>query len=329
MIIASCGTRLSFGSCDHLGFAEIYGGVALSICINKRIYVILRQRNNLEEYRYRISYSETELCNSVEEIQLNPVREAIKMVGVQSPLEVIYFADVPAKLGLATSSAFILALLKALYTLKGDPVPPEMLAENAYTLEREIMAVQGGFQDHEIWRGGINYLIGKPHKVTRHPVVLNSKAILDLESHLLLVYTGNRKSSEDVLTEQLQLLKSGATLEQTLRIKKLIEEMYTIMCNPAFKPMDLVHPIKEQWELKKQLSSSMVTDAVTEIENIVLSICSQAGLRLVGSGGRGCMLVLSPPEYREKLIEALYNYICSPVSIDWEGCRVHDYSKTF
>jgi galactokinase/mevalonate kinase-like predicted kinase len=118
------------------------------------------------------------------------------------------------------------------------------------------------------------------------------------------------------------LLKKGSTLEQSLLIKKLVEEMYVLMKSPSFKPMELAYPMMEQWALKKQLSSMMTTEAVVDIENKVKDVCPQAGLRLIGSGGRGCMLVLAPPDYQKPIVDRLQGYVCSPFSIDWEGCKV-------
>jgi D-glycero-alpha-D-manno-heptose-7-phosphate kinase len=241
-------------------------------------------------------------------------------VGFDSPLEIIYAADVPAKLGLATSSAFVLALLKGLYYLKNTSVSPEILAEKAYTLERESMGQAGGFQDHYIGWGGINFLRGSPHRVTREAVVLSPEQVRELEDHFLLVYTGDQGSSEKILPEQLEKLAKAKTLDETVKIKSLVQEMYAAMLKPTFHPMDLAVYINEQWELKKKLSSNMTNSNIEKIEAAVRGACPQAGIRLIGSGGRGFMLVLVPREMRDKLIAALPGFQTSTFCIDQEGC---------
>ena len=322
MIVASCPTRLSLGSADHNPFAERYGGVALNFCIDKKIYVILRKRTKLERAKYRVSYSKTELCESREDIQLKPVKHALQMVGIDDPLEIIYTADVPARLGLATSSAFVLALLKALYYLKDVPISPEVLADKAYELERESLAQVGGFQDQYVGWGGINYLRGAPHRVTREAVVLTPDQVREFEDHFFLIYTGDQRDSEEILPEQLERLASGKSLDDTLQIKSIVQEMYAAMMKPNFHPMDLADYMKEQWDLKKRLSSYVTNPTIARIEKAVEGACPQAAYRLVGSGGRGFLLVLCPLEVRERLIASLHTYKTATFKIDWDGCRV-------
>jgi D-glycero-alpha-D-manno-heptose-7-phosphate kinase len=242
------------------------------------------------------------------------------MVGIDFPLEIIYSADVPARLGLATSSAFVLSLLKGLYYLKNTSISPEILAEKAYTLERETMKQVGGFQDHYICWGGINFLRGSPHRVTREAVVLDPDQIRELEDHLFLIYTGDRGDSEKILPEQLEKLAKGKTLDDTIKIKSLVDEMYAAMLKPTFHPMDLAVYMNGQWELKKRLSAGMTNPTIEKIEKAVRSACPQAGIRLVGSGGRGFMLVLVPKEMRDKLVAALPEFKTSTFCIDQDGC---------
>ena len=322
MIVASCPTRLSLGSADHNPFAERYQGVALNFCIDKKIYVILRRRTKLENAKYRISYSKTELCYDLDEIELEPVKQALLMTGVDTPLEIIYTADVPARLGLATSSAFVLALLKALYYLKDEPVSNEVLAERAYELERELLGQPGGFQDQYIGWGGVSFLRGSPHRVSREALVLQPAQVREFEDHFFLIYTGEQKSSERVLPEQLEKLAEGTTLDHTLAIKSLVQEAYAMMLKPSFHPMDLAENMNEQWRLKKQLSKTITNDAINRIEEAVLAACPHAGMRLVGSGGRGFMLVICPKEIRERLMASLPKYKTSTFKLDWDGCRV-------
>jgi D-glycero-alpha-D-manno-heptose-7-phosphate kinase len=216
-----------------------------------------------------------------------------------------------------------LALLRALYEVKGRTVPLEIIVEQAYKIERELMGQAGGFQDYYIAWGGINYLTGKPHHVHRESIVLKPEAINHLEDHLMLVYTGDKANSEHMLKDQLTKLKNGDTLEQTTKIKCLVEEMHVLMKDLDFKPMNLAYPMTEQWELKKQLSTAMVSENILQIEDTIKTTCPVAGIRLIGSGGRGFLLVLLPEELKSKTIDALYPFKCSKFRFDWDGVRVH------
>jgi D-glycero-alpha-D-manno-heptose-7-phosphate kinase len=323
MIVSSCPTRISLGSADHNPFAEKWGGCALNLCINKKIYVIIRKRNHLEEFKYRISYSKTQLCNEIDEIEHPLVREAIRFAGVTDPLEIIYTADVPAKLGLATSSAMSVALIKGLFHYRSVAVSPEILADYAYTLERDKLKEVGGFQDFYCCFGGLQYLTGSPRKVVRKALPLTPDKADALRDHMLLIYTGNQELSYKVLPEQLKKLKKGTTLEETLQIKRLVEEMQALIQMSNFEPMHLAHALKDGWELKKKLSSTMTNEQITEVENKICSVFPQAGYRLVGSGGgRGFILVLAPPEHHDNIKKVVRPLKTFDFEFDWEGAKV-------
>jgi D-glycero-alpha-D-manno-heptose-7-phosphate kinase len=324
MIISSCPLRLSLGSADHEPFSSRFTGNALNFAINKRVYIIIRPRNKLEDSKYRISYSKTELCDHVDDIKLGTVREAIKMVGVDDPLEIIYISDTPTRLGLGTSSAMAIALLKGLMFHKNWGVSNELLAEYAYKLEREILQERGGFQDqYAVCFGGINYLEGQPYKVTRKPIVLGPQQVEDFQNHMLLVYTGNKCESSVVLADQLTKLAKGVTLDETHRIKRMVKEMHAMMLGSSFVPADLSFVMKEAWELKKNLSSSMTGPCVERIEQIVNEVNPSAGLRLVGGGGdRGVVLIITAPEFKEEIKKRVLPNKSFDVTIDWEGVTV-------
>ena len=324
MIIASCPVRISFASADHEPFSSRFGGNALNFTINKRVYIFIRPRNHLEDTRYRISYAKTELCNDVNDIQLGIVREAMKMLKITDPMEIIYTSDVPSKLGLGTSSAMAAAVLKALMYFKGWGMSTEMLVDYTYKLEREILNEIGGFQDeYAVCFGGINYLEGRPYNVKRTAVALHPAEAQRLMSHMFLVYTGNNGQSSEILKDQLALLKCGETLDETLRIKKMVHEMYAILTEPQFSPTDLAYVMKEAWELKKKLSYSMAGPQVKLIEDTILDVNPKAGLRLVGGGGdRGMVLIMTDPKFKDIMKKKLAPLKTSEVEFEWEGCTV-------
>jgi D-glycero-alpha-D-manno-heptose-7-phosphate kinase len=320
MIVSSCGTRISFGSCDHQGFDKNWGGLALNACINKRVTIIIRSRNDLESCKYRVSYSQTELCDEVESIKHPLVREALKYLKISDPLEIIHISDVPAQLGLATSSAMAIALLKGLLLYKNSSISPEILFNWAYNLERNLVKQPGGYQDYACVYGGINLLSGHAQSVNRIPVVLDIDDTKKLEEHLLLIYTGNKGDSANILEKQLQLLHKGATIDQTLQIKRLVKEMHALLLQKPFDPLLLSYPLKETWELKKLLAPDMTGSQVEAIEKIVVGVSPNAGLRLIGSGGnRGMVLVLTDPESKEEIKKRVHPFLTMDVEFDFEG----------
>jgi D-glycero-alpha-D-manno-heptose-7-phosphate kinase len=281
---------------------------------------MIRQRNDLEESKYRVSYSKTELCNDVDDIGLCIVKQAIKMVGIKDPLEIIYSSDCPHKLGLGTSTAMVATLLKGLYLYKNTAISSELLFDQVYKLERELCSHAGGFQDGAVVWSGINYLEGHPYNIRRSPVVLSNESLELFKKHMLLIYTGNKGDSSKALQDQLALLKCGETLDETLRIKRLVQEMHAIMIQADFHPLMLLEPMKESWEMKKKLSPTMVNDVVGFIEKMVNDVDSKSAVRLVGGGaGRGLMLCLASPDSLEQIKQMVSPLKTLEVEFDFTG----------
>ena len=131
MIISRTPVRLSFfgGGTDYPEFFETFGGAVLGTTIDKFVYVSVNRLSEFFDYKVRIAYSKTELVNTVDEIVHPSVRETLKHRRVEGNLDIHIFADLPAKTGLGSSSAFTVGFLNALYALDGILAPKQRLAE--------------------------------------------------------------------------------------------------------------------------------------------------------------------------------------------------------
>ncbi|MBS3158894.1 hypothetical protein J4206_06425, partial [Candidatus Woesearchaeota archaeon] len=101
MIITRTPFRISFsgGGTDLKEFYSKEPGAVLSSTIDKYVYVIVSKRNKMHESRIRVNYSVTENVEKVGQIQHPIVREALKLLGIDEPIEVAIQADIPAKTG--------------------------------------------------------------------------------------------------------------------------------------------------------------------------------------------------------------------------------------
>ena len=103
-------------------------GQVLSTSIDKYIYMVVKRQIGIVEYKYRVNWSKVEFRNSIEEIEHPIVREALKIMEIDFPIEITTFADIPAQTGLGSSSAFAVGLVHALYALKGQMATKYQLA---------------------------------------------------------------------------------------------------------------------------------------------------------------------------------------------------------
>ncbi len=133
--------RISFagGGTDLPSFYEKGSGTVVSTTINKYVYVMVNKCrpllthgiDDVGRYQIRLSYSSTENVQSVDQLKHPIVREALKLVELDIPLDIATMADVPAGNGLGSSGTFSVALLHALHLIKGEDVGPAQLASEA------------------------------------------------------------------------------------------------------------------------------------------------------------------------------------------------------
>ena len=89
------------------------------------VYITVNKRF---DGKIRVVYSGNELVDTVDEVQHNIIREALKITGITSGIEIVYMADLPMTnlgVGLASSSALAVGALNALHAYKGEYVPPK------------------------------------------------------------------------------------------------------------------------------------------------------------------------------------------------------------
>ena len=130
MIITRAPFRMSFfgGGTDYPPFFQEHGGSVLSTTFDKYAYVTVRHLPGFFDYKTQVSYSKIEYVKHVDELEHPLVREAMKYLDMHR-LHIAYDADLPARSGLGSSSAFAAALMSAFHALKGQYISPKQLAK--------------------------------------------------------------------------------------------------------------------------------------------------------------------------------------------------------
>jgi len=132
MIITRTPLRISFfgGGTDYPAWYRESGGAVLSTTIDKWCYITCRYLPPFFEYHSRISYSKVENVAQNSAIEHPSVRGCLRFMGVDQGVEVHHVADLPARTGLGTSSAFTVGFLLGLYAIKAP-----MCTEDASALD--------------------------------------------------------------------------------------------------------------------------------------------------------------------------------------------------
>jgi D-glycero-alpha-D-manno-heptose-7-phosphate kinase len=322
MIICRTPFRISFfgGGTDYPGWYRAHGGAVLATTIDKYCYLTCRYLPPFFEHRLRIVYRQIETCMSVDDIIHPSVRETLRFLKIDRGVELHHDGDLPARSGMGSSSAFTVALLHALHALRGEMVTKAQLVRESLYLEQEVLRETVGSQDQVMAaHGGLRHV--KFHtsgEIAIDPLILPPTRIHELQSHLMLFYTGIARTAADVAKSYVVDLE--ARRRQLRIMKELVDESIDILASGmnigAFG--DLLH---EAWQAKRSLSAQVSNSEVDDI----YSRARQAGAlggKLTGAGGGGFLLLFVEPDRHEAVGQALDGLIHVPFQFESAGSQI-------
>jgi D-glycero-alpha-D-manno-heptose-7-phosphate kinase len=323
MVITSTPLRISFfgGGTDYPVWYREHGGAVLSTTIDKSCFITCRWLPPFFEYHSRISYTKVENVRVNTEIQHPSVRACLQFLGIGEGVEVHHIADLPARTGLGTSSAFTVGLLHGLYALKNQMRDKHSLAMEAIKVEQDILKEAVGAQDQvSAAYGGFNRInFGTDGSVEVNRILTSGDRLVDLERHLALYFTGFSRIASDIAQEQLRLTPHKTReLEAML---SLVDEAETIITSPGRPLEDFGRLLHEGWSIKRTLTQRITNAAIDEIYEAGISAGALGG-KLLGAGGGGFMVFFVPPERREALRERLKKLLCIPFKFSTRGSHV-------
>ena len=289
MIIASCPLRISLfgGSTDNPYFVKEYGyGSVISFTCDLKTYVTISQDKfgfNKDKHKYIINYSRREEVSSVEEIDNEVVRVVLEHFEMP-PVQVTLTSDAYSQgSGLASSSSYIISLIKACCIFKDQQMTDSEICKLAYELELKFNPYcgyqdpygcgMGGFKRMEFFRdGSIKY------------EYLSTELFEKYDMHL--VFTGVTRNSKKILKEL------SCNIE---KIKPLLDNLGKAYGNINQSNYDdFLSELNNAWAQKKKTSSSIVeNDQVSFIDNSLEMCHDVIAHKLCGAGNGGFFLTFS------------------------------------
>ena len=224
MILSRAPTRITLGGggTDLESYYSKKGGFLIAGAINKYCNILANRRFYDS---IRLSYSQTEVKDTVADIEHRIFRAALELTGIGKGIELHSTADVPANCGLGTSSSFTVAVLNALHTYNKDFVTHEQLAEEACHIEIDILGEPIGKQDQYMAAfGGLTCLtFEKNGDVLVEPLRISTETLDQLESNILIFFTGKQRSASEILAEQDEKCKQDdlAMIQNLDQIKEI------------------------------------------------------------------------------------------------------------
>ena len=328
MIITRTPFRISFfgGGTDYPGWYKEHGGAVLSTTINKYCYLSCRNLPPFFNHKYRVVYSVQELVKKISEIDHPSVRNTLNFLNVDGGIEIHHQADLPAKSGLGSSSAFTVGLINALTGLKGEVKNKRQLALDAIHIEQNLIKENVGSQDQTAASfGGLNRIdFGGIQEILIQPIVLNPSRLDSFQDHLMLFFTGLSRDASKIAKEQIKNIKNKDT--ELRLMHEMVNEGVAILTNNRKDIKDFGRLLNESWRIKKSLSSKITNPYLDNIYEAGIQAGALGG-KLLGAGGGGFILFFAKPEAQENIKKELKNLLYVPFQFDYLGSQIIYYSQ--
>ena len=305
MILSRAPTRITLGGggTDLESYYSRHGGFLIAAGIDKYCTILANKRFYDS---IRLSYSQMEIVDTVAKIDQRIFRAALELLGIDRGIELHSAADVPAGCGLGTSSTFTVALLNALHAYKRDFITHTQLAEEACHVEIDILGEPIGKQDQYMAAfGGLTCLtFDRNGEVLAEPLRVPREALDQLESNLLIFFTGMVRDASDILSEQDTRSKQDDPdmIGNLDRIKEI--GMETRKYLEKGQPDMLGELLHTHWEVKKKRSRNMSDPFLDECYELACKNGASGG-KLIGAGGGGFFMFYCENSHKPRVIEAM------------------------
>jgi len=307
---------LAGGGTDVSPYSDEYGGYVLNATIDMYAYCTIKT-TDVNKVRFiaadRDEFFEEESkehyrLDGLLDLHKGIYNRIIKQFNNNKPLsiDVITYSDAPAGSGLGSSSTLVVAILKAYVELLNLPLGEYDIAQLAYQIERIDVGLCGGKQDqYAATFGGFNFIeFYANDRVIVNPLRIKNWIINELESSMLLFYTGTSRESAKIIKEQVEntLSKKQESLTAMHALKA-----DALLMKEAILKGDIISFAKHlgrSWEAKKKMAASITNPYIDSIYEAAREAGAYAG-KVSGAGGGGFMMFIVDPVKRIQVIQKL------------------------
>lgn len=307
---------LAGGGTDVSPYCDEYGGYVLNATIDMYAYCTIEvtSKNKVSFYAAdRNEYYEYESCERLEldgylDLHKGIYNRIVKDFNHLVPLsfKMTTYSDAPAGSGLGSSSTMVVAILQAYVEWLNLPLGEYDIAHLAYEIERVDVGLSGGRQDqYAATFGGFNFIeFYSDDRVIVNPLRIKSWVINELESSIVLYYTGASRESANIIKEQVRNAENK-NIESLQAMHELKAD--ALIMKEAILKGDLrkfAEYLGKSWEAKKRMASTISNNKIDRIYDLAMDCGAYAG-KVSGAGGGGFMIFMVNPVKRLNLIEDL------------------------
>jgi len=332
VLIVRSPVRVSFGGggTDLPAYYEQFGGAVLNVAINKYFYTILGKRT---DGRIQIISSDLRVFANLEDLSGMAARGSaleiplavLKEMDFNLPVDLFLASEIPPGTGLGSSASVCVNLLKTLTSYLQRPISKYDLADRAFHIARHLLGRNVGKQDeYAAAFGGLNYFtFSRDGSVAAEPIQMNPAVLNELQSHLMLFFTGAAHHSWTILKDQEASTRdrSSSAVDALHEVKALSAEMRDSLLR---EDLDRIGELLHLGWMAKRRISARISDARIDALYELARQKGATGGKITGAGGGGFLLLFCPPRGQGSVRMALQSQGIQEMkfAFDLQGAQV-------
>lgn len=304
------------GGTDLSPYCDRYGGYILNATINMFVHCTIENSDNGQVKFCAADGDEVFQSKAIKKFRYDNTLDLHKGVynrvvsdfnnGKPISVSVITYSDAPSGSGLGASSTLVVAMIKAYTELLNIPLGEYDIAHLAYEIERVDIGWSGGKQDqYAATFGGFNFMeFYENDRVIVNPLRLKHWIINELESWMVLYYTGTSRDSAKIIDKQTENTKgdNNKVIESMHMIKDVAQEMKKALIQGDMQTFAKL--LGSSWEAKKQTADLISNKYIESVYECALATGAISG-KISGAGGGGFMFFMVDPIKKYELMKAL------------------------
>ncbi len=306
---------LAGGGSDVSPYSDTYGGYILNATINLYAYCTIEERLDKRIKLVAADINQECIYDLKKKLPIDCKLDLHK--GVYNRIvqdfnidpigfNMTTYSDAPPGSGLGSSSTMVVAIVKAFTEWLNLPLGEYDIARLAYEIEREDLGLSGGKQDqYAAAFGGFNFMefLGDD-RVIVNPLRIKRWIVDELESSMVLYYTGASRSSAAIIEEQKKNTSSGNQI--AIEAMHLIKQSSIDMKESVLKGdiAKFAAILGSAWENKKKMATSITNQMINSVFDVAEKAGAIAG-KVSGAGGGGFIMFVVNPVNKMRLVRAL------------------------
>ena len=332
MLIVRTPVRISFGGggTDLPAYYEQFGGAVLSTAINKHFYTILQKRTDGKVQVISSDLRATETWEDITRMtakgsELEIPFSVLKDLNSAVSVSLFLASEIPPGTGLGSSASVCVNVLKTLTTYLRINMSKYELADRAFNIARNSLGKPVGKQDeYAAAFGGLNYMkFNRDGSVAVDPLMLDSAVLRELQSCLMLFFTGASHDSWTILVEQEKSTKQdyGIAVESLHEIRRLADDMRTALLAADLERFGAL--LDQGWQAKRRVSTKISTPRIDAMYQAARQAGALGG-KITGAGGGGFLLLFCPESQQAPVRAAMADFQAREMifDFDFQGAQV-------